>query len=55
MLYPPEQVLAGAESARVIALDDVDAMDGHPHWQEALFGLFNLCQESGSFRTPGTG
>ena len=48
VLYPPEQVLAGAESARVIALDDVDAMDGHPHWQEALFGLFNLCQESGS-------
>ena len=48
VVYPPEQVLAGAESARVIALDDVDAMDGHPDWQEALFGLFNLCQESGS-------
>ena len=46
--YPPEQVLSGAESARVVALDDIDAMDGHPQWQEALFGLFNLCQESGS-------
>ena len=47
MVYPPEQVLAGAESASVIALDDVDAMDGYPHWQDALFGLYNLCQESG--------
>lgn len=48
VVYPPDKVLAGAESARVIALDDVDAMDDHPHWQEALFTLFNLCQESGS-------
>ena len=48
VVYPPEQVLAGAESARVIALDDIDVMDGHPKWQEALFSLFNLSQESGS-------
>ena len=48
VVHPPEQVLAGAESARVIALDDVDATQGHPQWQEALFGLFNLSQESGS-------
>ena len=48
VVYPPEQVLAGAESSRVIAIDDVDAMDGHLHWQEALFGFFNLCHELGS-------
>ena len=45
--FPPEQVLAGAERAHLLALDDIQSVEGNPLWQEALFGLFNLFQESG--------
>ena len=47
-VYPPDNVLAGAETARVIALDDIDIIDESSLWQEALFGFFNSCQESGA-------
>ena len=47
LAFPPEQVLAGAERAHLIALDDIECVESNPSWQEALFSLFNLCQESG--------
>ena len=46
--FPPDKVLAGAETARVIALDDVDTIAESRVWQEGLFGFFNLCEESGA-------
>ena len=46
--FPPDRVLAGAETARVIALDDVDTIAESRVWQEGLFGFFNLCEESGA-------
>ena len=44
--YPPDQVLAGAEGAKLIALDDIDSIEQDLAWQESLFGLYNQCQES---------
>ncbi len=46
--FPPGKVLAGADTARVIALDDVDTIADSRVWQEGLFGFFNLCEESGA-------
>ena len=45
--YPPDQVLAGAEVARLVAIDDIDCAESNPGWQEPLFALFNAVQESG--------
>ena len=47
ILFAPEQVLAGAETARLIAIDDIDRVEASVAWQEALFGLFNASQEAG--------
>ncbi len=47
ILYAPEQVLAGAETARLIAIDDIDRVESSAAWQEALFGLFNASREVG--------
>lgn len=45
--FPPDQVLAGAEVARLVAIDDIDRAESNPGWQESLFALFNALQESG--------
>ena len=45
--YSPDQVLAGAEVARLVAIDDIDRAELNPGWQEPLFALFNALQESG--------
>lgn len=45
--YPPDQVLAGAELSRLVAIDDIDRAESNSVWQEALFALFNAVQESG--------
>ncbi len=42
------EVLHGLESLDLLALDDVDAVAGVAEWEEALFGLWNACQSSGS-------
>lgn len=34
-------ILEGIEAADLVALDDIDALAGNPHWEEALFHLFN--------------
>ena len=45
--FPPDQVLDGAELARVVAIDDIHLAESSPGWQEPLFALFNAVQESG--------
>ena len=37
----PPEVLSGFESARVLCIDDVDAVAGDSTWERALFELFN--------------
>ena len=46
--FTPEQVLADAEIARLIAIDDIDFVEFRAGWQEALFGLFNAARETGA-------
>ena len=46
--FAPEQVLADAEIARLIAIDDIDYVESHPGWQEPLFALFNASRETGA-------
>lgn len=41
-------VLSSLENTTVIALDDIDEIQGHPEWQEAVFHLINLSQEYGN-------
>ena len=47
LCFPPEQVLADAHLARVVAIDDLDGIETDAAWQEPLFTLFNRCVESG--------
>ena len=37
----PPEALSGFESARVLCIDDVDAVAGDSSWERALFQLFN--------------
>ncbi|MDG2460820.1 MAG: DnaA regulatory inactivator Hda [Luminiphilus sp.] len=46
--YPPDQVLAGADAANLIALDDIDSIEHERAWHESLFALYNHCEESGA-------
>jgi DnaA family protein len=41
----PPEALAGFERARVLCVDDVDAVAGDPQWEQALFRLFNDAAE----------
>lgn len=41
-------VLSSLENTTVIALDDIEAIEGHYEWQEAIFHLINLSQEYGN-------
>jgi DnaA family protein len=43
--YPAKDVLAGLDSQHLICLDDLDAVAGDADWEEALFHLFNRCQQ----------
>ena len=47
LCFPPEQVLADAHLASVVAIDDMDCIENDEGWQEPLFTLFNRCMESG--------
>lgn len=44
LALPPE-ALAGFERARVLCIDDVDAVAGDPAWERALFHSFNEAAE----------
>jgi DnaA family protein len=45
--FPPDQVLADAHLASVVAIDDIECIETDQAWQEPLFTLFNRCMESG--------
>ena len=47
LCFPPEQVLADAHLASVVAIDELDCIETDEAWQEPLFTLFNRCMESG--------
>jgi DnaA family protein len=44
----PPEALAGFERARVLCIDDVDAVAGDLAWESALFRLFNEASELGT-------
>ena len=44
--YSPE-VLDGLHHAALVAIDDVDAAVGSPHWERALFDLYNRIRDGG--------
>lgn len=48
LLTTDPMVLSALESMNVIAIDDIDAIQGHSQWQEALFHLINLSYEYGN-------
>ncbi len=39
--YAPDAVLAGMEGMALVCLDDLDAVAGDEHWEQALFHFFN--------------
>ena len=39
-------ILGGLEAAALVAIDDIDCIAGHWHWEESLLRLYNLLQES---------
>ncbi|MEC7119554.1 MAG: DnaA/Hda family protein [Pseudomonadota bacterium] len=41
LLDAPTEALAALESFDLVALDDLEAIRGVPHWQEAIFHLIN--------------
>jgi DnaA family protein len=43
-ILPPD-ALIGFESARILCVDDVDAVAGDPAWEQALFRLFNAAAD----------
>lgn len=45
--YPPEAVLADVEQLSLVCLDDVDAVQGEPAWEQALFHFFNRARAAG--------
>ena len=45
-LFP--EALAGFERARLVCVDEVDAVAGDARWERALFALFNACADLGT-------
>jgi DnaA family protein len=45
--YSPAAVFDGLEQLELVCLDDVDAIAGEPHWEHALFDLFNRLRDAG--------
>ncbi|MGD1983142.1 MAG: DnaA regulatory inactivator Hda [Chromatiaceae bacterium] len=41
-------LLQDLESLDLVAIDDVDTIAGHGAWEQALFALFNRCQDAGT-------
>ncbi len=42
------EMLAGLESMALVCIDDIQAVANKPHWQTALFHLYNRVRETGS-------
>lgn len=47
LAFPPH-VLENLDQYSLICLDDIDAIAGNSHWEEALFHLFNRSTQAGS-------
>ncbi|MGQ9425963.1 DnaA regulatory inactivator Hda [Gilvimarinus sp. F26214L] len=45
--FAPEALFEGLETQDLICLDSLEAVAGLPHWEEALFGLFNRVHDAG--------
>lgn len=45
---PAEEVLSGLDACSLVCLDDLDAVQGAPDWEEALFHLFNTLHAAGA-------
>lgn len=41
------QLLDGYEESSIVCIDDVDAIAGNAEWEEALFHLYNRCNQRG--------
>lgn len=41
-------VLDGVAGLPVVAIDDLDAVAGEPHWERQLFSLYNECRGTGA-------
>lgn len=40
----PAEAIEGLEHMDLVALDDIDALAGHPEWEEAMFHFYNRAQ-----------
>ncbi len=43
--YPPDELLADLEFVDLICIDDIELIAGQPEWEQALFHLYNRCQQ----------
>lgn len=41
------EVLSGLESLKLVCVDDLQVIAGHPEWEEAIFHLYNRIYDSG--------
>ena len=46
--FPPAALFESIENLDLICLDELDTVLGQPHWEEALFHLFNRLKSSGT-------
>ncbi len=46
LIHSPVEVLQALESFDLVALDDLDAIVGLPHWEEAIFHLINRSEHT---------
>ncbi|MDO4224193.1 MAG: DnaA regulatory inactivator Hda [Acinetobacter sp.] len=47
LLDTPTEAIAALEHFDLVALDDIEAVIGVPHWQKAIFNLINLSKHEG--------
>lgn len=45
LVHAPTEVLQALESFDLVALDDLDAIVGMPHWEEAIYHLINRSEQ----------
>lgn len=48
LLDAPIEAITSLEKFHLVALDDIEAISGVPHWQKAIFHLINNNDEAGS-------
>jgi len=46
--FPPAELLTGMEQLDILCLDNLDAVIGNSHWEQALFNLFNQMRDLGN-------